>query len=125
MAKTELLKVETNIFNHNIKDVSKFSNAKNKEITFGGENNHDALFQVFKIYESFPVPKFQETISEFWRKHNRNDASITKELIMNDALTTYETLISEKDWITYGPKSVVFANFLKKAESTFMFKVTL
>ena len=38
---------------------------------------------------------------------------------MDEALTTYETLILEKDWITHDPKSVVFANLLKKAESTF------
>ena len=119
VAKTELLAAETKSFNHNIQDVNKFITSKNKEIAFGGESNHDALFQVFKIYESCPVPKFQETISELRRKYNRNDESISTELIMAEALTTYDTLILEKDWITYDPKSVVFANLLKKAESTF------
>ena len=111
VAKTELLAAETKSFNHNIQDVNKFITSKNKEIAFGGESNHDALFQVFKIYESCPVPKFQETISELRRKYNRNDESISTELIMAEALTTYDTLILEKDWITHDPKSVVFANF--------------
>ena len=119
VAKNELVKAETKSFKHNIQDVNKFIAAKNKEISFGGETNHDALFQVSKICESFLVPKFQETISEIRRKHNRKDASITKELIMDEALSTCDTLILEKDWISHYPKSVVFDIFLKKAESTF------
>ena len=47
-AKTELLKEETKSFNHNIQDVNKFITAKNKEIAFGGEINHDTVFKYSK-----------------------------------------------------------------------------
>ena len=108
VAKTELLKAETKIFNHNIQYVNKFVTAKNKEIAFGGETNHNVLFQLFNIYENCQVPKFQETISKLRGKCNVNDISISKELIMTKALTTYDTLILEKDWFSHDPKSVIF-----------------
>ena len=38
---------------------------------------------------------------------------------MAEALTTYDTLILEKDCIDHDPKSVVFEIFFKKAESDF------
>lgn len=96
--------------------MNKFIALKNKEIPFGGEPNHDALFQNFKIYESFPVPKCQESIGELRRKYNRNDLSITKELVLADALTTYSTLMLEKNWITEDPKAIAFASFISRAE---------
>ena len=73
VAKTELLKIETKSFNHNIQCSNKLITAKNKEITFVGESNHDALFQVLTTCKSCLVPKFQETINKLRRKHDRND----------------------------------------------------
>ena len=90
---------------------------KEKEIAFGGEDNPDALFQLFQIYESCPVQKFQEAISELRRKHDRRDPSIKKEHLMAEALSSCDTLFLEKKWITRYPKSVAFASFVCKVSS--------
>ena len=97
VAKSNLLIAESKSFNHNIQDVNKLITAKNKEIAFGRETNHAALFQIFKICKTCPEPKFQEHASELCRKCNHNDNAVNKELIIAEALTAYDTLILEKN----------------------------
>ena len=62
VAKSELLSMKTKDFGHNIQDVNDIFLLKEKEISFGGEINPDVLFQLFKIYETCPVPAFKEAI---------------------------------------------------------------
>ena len=87
-------------YQHNVQDMNKAFLLKEKEITFGVENDPDVLFQLFKIYESCPVQKFQETIGELRREHNCRDPSITKEFLIVEALNSHYTLVLEKKWIT-------------------------
>ena len=119
IAKSELLEVNTKNFNHNINDVNSFFTLKNKEIGFSGEVNPECLYQLFKAYETCPVPKFQETISDYKRRWNRGDATVTKEALMAEAATTCDALVLEKKWITEDPKIVAFTNFIAKAEEIF------
>ena len=117
VAKSELLSMRSKDYQHNIQDINKAFLLKEKEIAFGGESNPDVLFQLFQVYESCPVQKFQEAIGELRRKYNRRDPSITKEFLMAEALNLYDTLVLEKKWITQDPKSVAFASFVSKASS--------
>ena len=117
VAKSELLSMRTKDFQHNIQDVNKAFTMKEREIAFGGESNPDVLFQLFQVYESCPVAKFQEHIGELRRKYNRRDPSITKEHLMAEALSAYDTLVLEKKWFTQDPKTVAFASFVSKATS--------
>ena len=90
---------------------------KEKEIAFSGKENPDVLFQLFQIYESCPIQKFQEAIGELRRKYNRRDPSIKKEYLMAEALSSYDMLVLEKKWITQDLKSVAFTSFVSKASS--------
>ena len=117
VAKSELLSMRTKDFQHNIQDVNKAFLLKEREIAFGGESNPDVLFQLFQVYESCPVAKFQEHLGELRRKYNRRDLSITKECLMSEALSAYDTLVLEKKWITHDPKVVAFASFVSKASA--------
>ena len=117
VAKAELLSMRSKDFQHNMQDTNKAFLIKEKEIAFGGEDNPDVLFQLFQIYESCPVQKFQEAIGELRRKHNRRDPSITKECLMAEALSSCDALVLEKKWITHDPTSVAFASFVSKASS--------
>ena len=96
VAKSELLSMRSKDYQHNIQDVNKAFLLKEKEIAFGGESNPDALFQLFQIYESCPVQKFQEAIGELRREYNRRDPSITKEFLMAEALNSHDILVLEK-----------------------------
>ena len=117
VAKAELLQMRSKDYQHNIHDVNKAFALKEREIAFGGENNPDVLFQLFQVYESCPVAKFQEHIGELRRKYNRRDPSITKEYLMAEALSFYDTLVLEKKWITQDPKMVAFSSFISKASA--------
>ena len=66
---------------------------KEKEIVFKGEINPEALFQLFHKCESFPVPKFQEGSGEMRRKFNRRDDLVTNEHLMEEALSSHNTLV--------------------------------
>ena len=73
---------------------------KEKEIVFGSEDNPDILFELFQIYESCPVQKFQEAIGKLRREYNRRDLLTTKEYLIAEALSSYDMLVLEKKWIT-------------------------
>ena len=78
VVKTKLLSIKTKDFQHNILDVNRFFLLKEKEVAFCGETNPDVHFQLFQIYESCTVSKFQEVIGKIRRKWNRRDDLITK-----------------------------------------------
>ena len=65
------------------------------------------------------MPPFQESIREMRIKCNRRDDLITKEYLMAEALSSYNTLVLENKWITQDPKSVAFTQLLSKAETIF------
>ena len=58
VAKVELLSMRTKDFQHNIHSVNKSFLEKEREITFGGEDNLEALLQLFQTCESRLVPRF-------------------------------------------------------------------
>lgn len=53
-------------------------------------------FSAFKAYETCLISKFPEDIGEMKSKQDIGDSSITKEALMAEALSTYDTLILEK-----------------------------
>ena len=117
IAKADLLSTRTKDFHHNTQDVNTFCTQKEQEITCGGEQNPDVLFQLFQTCESCPAKQFQESIGEMRRKHDRRDPSPTKKYLMAEALSSYDTLMLEKKWMTTDPKTLAFASFASKASA--------
>ena len=72
------------------------------------------IFQTFKAYEAYLVWTFQRENENFRQKHNRSDKYITKEVLMSEALSTYDNLFLEKNWTTQDNKNIVFSDFSPK-----------
>ena len=88
--------MRTKDFQHNIQDTNKSFILKEREIAFGSKSNSDMLFQLFQIYESYLVAKFQEYIEELRCKYNYRDLSITKEYLISEASSVHNTLVLKK-----------------------------
>ena len=57
-----------------------------------------------------------DSIGELRRRRNTNDPFVRKELSLAEGLTTYDTLMLEKKWITEDPKAIAFTSFMSRAE---------
>ena len=68
MDKVNLQSMRTKYFQYNNQDANKVFLYKEKETTFGGEDNSDVLFQLFQEHEPCHVPLFQEAINKIRRK---------------------------------------------------------